>query len=49
MSDEPRAARGAEFEAFDRFMRKIVGIPKRELDKKVAAFKRREHRKQRVG
>jgi len=31
-----------EFHAFDRLMRKLITVPKKELDKKVAAFKRRK-------
>ncbi len=31
-----------EFHAFDRAMRKLITVPKKALDKKVAAFKRRK-------
>jgi len=31
-----------EFRAFDRLMRRLITVPKKELDKKVAAFKRRK-------
>jgi hypothetical protein len=41
MSD-PGTTRSNEFTAFDRLMRKLIAVPKKELDKKVAAFKRRK-------
>ncbi len=36
-----------EFLAFDRLMRKLIAVPKKALDKKVAAFKRRKKKRAR--
>ncbi len=38
---------GEEFKAFDQLMRKLIAVPKKELDKKVAAFKRRKKKPRR--
>lgn len=36
-----------EFRAFDRLMRKLVAVPKNELDKKVTVFKRHKKKPRR--
>jgi len=36
-----------ELRVFNRLMRKLITVPKKELDKKVAAFKRRKKRNSR--
>jgi len=39
---DPAPTVSDEFRAFDRLMRKLITVPKKELDKKVVAFKRRK-------
>jgi hypothetical protein len=40
--DSSTAPTTDEFRAFDRLMRRLITVPKKVLDKKVAAFKRRK-------
>ena len=32
------------FRAFERFMKRLLAVPKKELDEKLAAFKRRKRK-----